>query len=200
MTNSYSSLLASLVSHKAAATDLAKCIDQSNIKYGFSEKTFTAGNAYEIDWVLVFSLPQKQIMRAVQFVNALSTGAYKNFDYTHARILCAMKLAGSYDLNTDAIIALAGATRNPAANTRGISTSALNAMFSSAHGASTVQTKMSNSTGKNGIFQAIGLTFASPGEQNHTVSLNTESPIAVRFFELINRATTGQIEELVTGK
>lgn len=200
MSNSYASLVSTLTAHKAAKTDLAKCLDVANIKYGFAQSTYDAGVNYGVDFDLIFSLPQKQIMRAVQFINALSAGTYKNFDYTHARILCAMKLAGSYDLNTDAIVALAGATRNPNANTRGISSSALNAMFSSAHGASTVQTKMSNSTGKNGIYQAMGLTFGAPGERNHLVSLNNEHPMTVRFFDLINRATTGQINELIEGK
>jgi hypothetical protein len=135
-------------------------------------------------------------MRAVQFINALSSANYSNLDYTHARILCAMRLAGSHDLTTDAISALAGATRTDRVNTRGISYSALNSMFSKTHATGTIQTKVSNSTGKNGFYQFLGLTWGAPGERNHTVSLNDESPLVKRFFDLINAATTGQLEQM----
>lgn len=199
MSNSYKSLVSKLLSHKAAKTDLAKVIDSANLKYGFAESTLTAGESYGVDFDAVFSLPQKQIMRAVQMINALATASYKHLDYTHARILCAMKLAGSYDLNTDAIIALAGAIRTDSANTRGISYSALNKMFASVHAPGTVRTKVSNSTGKNGIYTVMGMTWGAPGERNHTVSLNSESALVKRFFDLINNATTGQLEELIEG-
>lgn len=188
---------AALSAHRAAGTnDIAKCVNSDNVKYGFSQKTFDAGVSYKVDFSTVFALPQKQVMRAVQLINALYTQAYDSLDFTHARILCAMRLAGSYDLTTDAIVALAGATRNDSVNTRGISYSALNTMFKNKHGASTIQTKMSNSTGKNGIFQHMGMTFAAPGETNHTVSLNDSSPLVIRFFELINKGTVGQLEQM----
>lgn len=200
MSQSYNSLVSTLRDHSAAKTDLARCIDTGNLKYGFTEQTLAAGEIYGVDFEGVFALPQKQIMRTVQLVNALHAGTYKHLDYTHARILCAMQLAGSYNLNTDAIISLAANARDPRANTRGISLGALNAMFSSAHRLSTVQTKMSNSTGKNGIYQFLGMSWGAPGEQNHTVSLNCDHPMVIRFFDLINRATTGQINELIAGK
>lgn len=196
MQNSYMVTRSALASHRACGTnDIAKCLTDST-RYGFSQSVHDAGVGYGVDWCAVFTLPQKQVMRAIQFVSAVSRKSYADFDYTHARILCAMKLAGSHDLNTDAICALAGATFNPQANTRGISRDSLNRMFTAKHGASTIQTKMSNSTGKNGFYQSIGLTFGAPGETNHTVSLNDVHPLVIAFFDAINRATVGQIDEM----
>lgn len=194
----FSQALATLRTHKgmtAPANDIRKLFN-ANTKFSFDEKCFSFGVAFGVSFDTVFSLPQKQVMRAIQLINALGTASYENLDYTHARILCAMKLAGSYDLNTDAIIALAGATRSDTVNTRGISYSALNTMFRKTHGSTTIQTKMSNSTGKNGFFQQLNMTFAAPGEINHTVSLNDEHPMIQRFFQLINSGTTGQLESM----
>lgn len=194
--STFAQAVATLRSHRASHTnDIAKCLTSSP-RYGFSLSVHDAGAAYGVDWCAVFALPQKQVMRAIQFVSAVSRKSYVDFDYTHARILCAMKLAGSHDLNTDAICALAGATFNPDANTRGISRDNLNRMFASRHGASTIQTKMSNSTGKNGFYQSIGLTFAKPDERNHTVSLNDTHDLVIAFFDAINKATTGQIDDM----
>lgn len=196
MSNTYKTLVAQLSAHRAAKTDLAKCINAANPKFGFSESTLKAGTAYGVDFAGIFNLPQKQVMRALQFINALIAGDYTGFDYTHARILCAMKLAGSFDLTTDAITALASATRTDKVNTRGIGYSALNTMFAKHHNISTVKTKVSNSTGVNGFYQYIGVTFAAPRERNHTIALNDTSPLVIRFFELINRATVGQLESM----
>lgn len=196
--NTFVSLVSLLNAHKAASTPDIKCVvDTANLKYGFSEQTLVAGENYGADFPAIFSLPQKQVKRAVQLINALATATYENLDYTHARILCAMKLAGSYDLNADAIIQLAAAKREGDANTRGISFTAISKMFSRVHSLDTVKSKVSNSIGKNGIYQSMGLTWGAPGERNHTVSLNNDHPMVARFFDLINKATTGQIEQLV---
>lgn len=199
MSNTYTALVSLLKSHKGAATpDIAPMFTERSC-FAFTEKTCTAGTAYGIDWELIFNLPQKQIKRAAQLVNALHSADYKNIDYTHARILIAMRLAGSYDLTTDAITALASGKRSESVNTRGVNFSAVNALFAKSHGVSTVKTKVSNSTGKNGIYQVMGMTWGAPGEQNHAIALNLESPIVKRFFDLLDRATTGQLEEIVNG-
>jgi hypothetical protein len=200
MSNSYKALVAQLNAHKGAATPDIRALFCETSCFRFTEKTLAEGEKLGVDFEMVFDLPQKQVKRATQLVNALSSADYKSIDYTHARILCAMKLAGSYDLNTDAITALAAGVINPNANTRGIARGAVNALFAKSHGLSTVQTKVSNSTGKNGIYQALGVSFAAPGERNHTVTLNTDSPIVKRFFDLIDRATVGQLEELTGTK
>ena len=196
MSNTYKTLFSLLASHKAAHSDLAKCLNAANPTFGFSESTLFYGSKMGVDFEGVFKLPQKQVMRALQFVNSLISGNYEGFDYTHARILCAMKLAGSFDLTTDAVTALASATRSDSVNTRGISYSSLNTMFRKHHAISTVKTKVSNSTGVNGFYQYVGVTFATPRERNHTISLNDTSPLVIRFFEMINNGTKSQLESM----
>ena len=200
MSNSYKSLVSQLQAHKGFLTPDIQCLFKANSCFAFTEQTHREGEKLGVDFAMVFDLPQKQIKRTTQLINALSAGDYKNIDYTHARILCAMRLAGSYDLTTDAVIALAAGVIGEGINTRGISRSAVNALFSSSHGLSTVQTKVSNSTGKNGIYQCLGVSWGAPGERNHTISLNTDSPIVKRFFSLLDNATVGQLGELVGSK
>jgi hypothetical protein len=202
MQNSYTSLVANLQAHKAAKTDLAKCIDTGNLQYGFTQSTANYAEKMGIDLTPLFSSStgQKQIMRCIQFLNALESKVYKNLDFTHARVLCAMRLAGSYDLTYDAIIALCAGVRSGTANTRGISYSVLNKMSASKHGLNTVSTKVSNSVGANGFYQVLGLTFGAPGTVNRTVSLNDSHPLVTRFFEVINSATVGQLDEMTGGK
>lgn len=200
MSNSYKTLVAQLRAHKGASTPDILPLFKDKGAFCFTEKTYHEGEKLGVDFSLVFDLPQKQVKRTTQLINALSAGDYKNIDYTHARILCAMRLAGSYDLTTDAVTALAAGVIGDGINTRGISRSAINALFSKSHGLSTVQTKVSNSTGKNGIYQALGVTWAAPGERNHSISLNPDSPIVKRFFALLDNATAGQLGELVGEK
>lgn len=184
-----------------AAKDLARVLNPENALYGFTEACMLKGQELGFDWEVIFSLPQKQIFRATQFINALLSGIPANFDYTHARILCAMRLAGSYDLNTDAIIHLtAGSRVTGDANLRGVTSSAVNRMFALSHKLGTVQTKISNMTGKNGFSQITGMTFGEPSKQNHALSLNLEHPAVVAFFAVIDNATAGQIDAMSEGK
>ena len=153
----------------------------------------TYGEKMGVNFKGIFELPQKQIFRTTGLLNALLVGMVGDFDYTHARILCAMRLAGVYDLNRDALKALAAGVRVTTANTRGITSSAVNAMFSRSHNKGTVDTKVSNMCGGNGFSQVIGMTFAEPGKKNSTVTLNVDHPLIVRFFEVIDSASLGQI-------
>lgn len=195
----FSSLVTTLKARAAmsagAAKDLEKCFNPKS-QYCFSETTLIMGEKSGVDFELLFTLPQKQIFRAIGFINALVSGIPGDFDYTHARILCAMRLAGAHDLNTDALTALAAGVISPTANTRGISSGAVNRMFSRSHKLTTVNTKVSNMTGKNGFSQVLGMTFAAPGETNHTIALNDTHPMIKRFFTVIDGATLGQIDAM----
>lgn len=201
MTNAkFSSLVAALTARasitEGAAKDLARVLDVTNLQYGFTESTMVEGEKCGIDWEVVWSLPQKQIFRTTQFINALVSGNRLHLDYTHARILCAMRLAGSYDLTTDAVQHLAAGTHSAAVNTRGVTSGAVSRMFTQSHKMNTVKTKVSNMTGVNGWSQVCGLTFADPRKQNHTISLNLDHEISKRFFALIDASTVGQIDAM----
>jgi len=203
MSASYSTLVATLKKRAAqtpgATDDLARCFDVKS-QYHFSESCLALSNKLGIDLSVIFSdsipLPQKQIFRMTGFINALATGLLGDFDYTHARILCAMRLAGVYDLTTGALTALAANERKTDANLRGITSGAVNRMFSRSHKMGTVKTKVSNMTGKNGFSQVTGMTWANPTQQDHTIMLNHEHPAIKMFFQVIDNATIGQIDAM----
>lgn len=199
MSNSYASLVSTLTTRASltpgAFKDLSKCFNAKS-QYHFAESTMLQGEKYGVDFNELFTFPQKQIFRAIGFINALVSGTPSDFDYTHARIICAARLAQSYDLHTDAIAALAAGIINPVANTRGITSSAVNRLFSQSHKLSTVHTKISNMTGKNGFAQLFGITHAIPGEQNHAITLNHDSAMVKRFFSIIDNASMGQIDAM----
>lgn len=179
-----------------AGKDLAKCLNPLNGQYGFSESVYQFGLNNGFDWSTLFALPQKQVMRAIQFACAIVAGNRLYFDYTHARVLCAARLAGNYDLNTDAIIGLAAGIKSPTANYRGITSSAVNQLFAQSHKLTTVQTKVSNMTGRNGWAQVSGVTFAAP-TVNHSIALNLEHQMVVKFFDLIDASTQNQIDAMI---
>jgi hypothetical protein len=202
MSNSYKSLLEALTvrAHLTEGSwdDLEKCVNLSPTapQYIFNESCCALGETLGVNWVDSFNLPQKQVMRLIQMIGAISSKQLTHFDYTHARVLCAMRLAGVYDLNTDALASLASGTRDGRSNTRGITSSAVNQMFSLAHRRSTVDTKISNMTGKNGFSQVQGMTWANPGERNHAISMNHDHAVVKAFFKVIDGATLGQIDAM----
>jgi len=203
MSVSYSTLVVTLkkraLQSPGATDDLARCFDVRS-QYHFSESCLALAEKLSIDLSVIFSdsipLPQKQIFRMTGFINALATGILGDFDYTHARILCAMRLAGAYDLTTGALTALAANERKTESNLRGISSSAVNRMFSQSHRMSTVKTKVSNMTGKNGFSQVTGMTWATPGEHDHTIMLNHDHAAIKMFFKVIDGASIGQIDAM----
>lgn len=181
---------------EGAMKDLSACLSDKG-KYAFTEHTFSQGQALGVDWAKILALPrQKQVKRAIQFVNALSTGLLGDFDYTHARVLIALDQAGEYKLCTDALIALTSNTRSATANTRGVTGGAINRVFTYAHARSTVETKISNSTGVNGWADMLGLTFSEgkPRAHNHAVGVNRTSPLFARFAEVMRSQTAGQVD------
>lgn len=197
MTHSYTQLVAILKAHKGATSDDIAPMFGDRSCFAFTQTTCDYGHALGVDWAMVFALPQKQIKRTAQLINALQIADYKNIDYTHARILIAMRLAGEFELTTDALTALAANKRSESVNTRGVNFSAVNALFARSHGVSTVRAKVSNSTGKNGIYQVLGVTWAIPGERNHSIALNPDSLVVKRFFALLDSATTSQLASMV---
>ena len=198
MSNSYKSLVSQLTARAAmsvgAGNDLAKCFKPTIPVYYFAESTCTGVYGSLVDWAQVFagSNPQKQVFRTVQFINALNTGNISDFDKTYYRALVSLDAAGKFDLNRDAVFALASNTRNVNANTRGIALSVINASGIKAHGTNTVGTKLSGSLGaKNGVYQQLGLTYTPP-ERNAVTALNTDHLMVKRFFEIVRNATQGQ--------
>lgn len=200
MTNakfSYAQAIDALKAHKGAATnDIACVLNADNIKYGFTESTLKEGQKRGIDWSVICKLPQKQVKRTTQLVNALASKNYANLDYTHARELIALREAKEYGLTTKALVVMTAGSRSGDINTRGISLSRIDKLMSAKHGITTTPAKTSNSTGKTGIFTVMGMTIAKQGEQNHNVTLNEKSPMVQWFFTVLDAATDGQIIDM----
>lgn len=186
------SLLNSHPARNADGGDIQACFNPRSIHH-FSESTMKYGESMGFDWVLMFdpSQKQKQIKRATQFINNLQAGISQGWDKTHARLLVSMRAAGEYALTTDALHSLAANTRNPNANTRGITSGSINAVIKGNHGLSTVKAKTSNSTGKMGFMNLQNMTASAP-TQNHEVFLNDEHPAVVRFFAIWDSFTAAQ--------
>ena len=200
MTNaklSYAQAIDALKAHKGAATnDIACVLNADNIKYGFTESTLKEGQKRGIDWSVICKLPQKQVKRTTQLVNALASKNYANLDYTHARELIALREAKEYGLTTKALVVMTAGARSGDINNRGISLSRIDKLMSAKHGITTTPAKTSNSTGKTGIFTVMGMTSAKQGEQNHNVTLNEKSPMVQWFFTVLDAATDGQIVDM----
>lgn len=200
MTNakfSYTQAIDALKAHKGAMTSDILCVlNPSNIKYGFTESTLKEGQKRGINWEVIFKLPQKQVKRTTQLVNALASKNYANLDYTHARELIALRESQGMGLTTKALVVMTAGARSGDINSRGISLSRIDRLMSAKHGITTTPAKTSNSTGKTGIFTVMGMTTAKQGEQNHNVTLNDKSPMCKWFFEVLDAATDGQIVDM----
>ncbi len=184
--------------HKAAnSTDLLACLSERSNHY-FSPTTMVEGEKLGIEWALVMTFNQKQLKRTTQFVNAITAGVSTMFDKTHARLLVSMREAGEFNLTTGALTALAANKRSDAVNTRGVGLGAVNAKIKGAHGVTTVPTKVSNSIGKNGFMQHLGMTYAHP-THDREVFLNHEHPAIIKFFKVIDSMSAGQLETLMQG-
>lgn len=193
----FSRAVAILNAHPARMTpDIDACFKPASNHF-FSEQCFINGESLGIDWDIVLTLPQKQVKRATQFVNAISAGISSGFDKTHARLLLSMREAGHYQLTTNALHALAANMRKGDVNTRGVGLGTLNAKFKGHHGLSTVTAKTSNSIGKNGFMTVCGMV-ASDGKQNNAVFLNGDHPSIRKFFSVIDGMTESQIETIIS--
>jgi hypothetical protein len=201
MSNSYGSLVAVLKSHRAVASDdiSGMVLKPTCTRYYFSESTCNAANTYDIDMSLMFTLPQKQIKRVCEYLNACVSGLLSGYDRTHARILIATRLGGEYDLTTDAIHCLAAGMRSGLVNTRGITLGQINASKVSAQGMGTVTSKTSNSLGANGFMKHAGMVW-SDGTRNNAVSVNTAHAALVRFYAIVDGSTDAQVAALADSK
>lgn len=185
-----------LKKHKAAESkDLLRVLDEKNAAFGWSKGTHDYALSLGLDVVAIMTAPQKQIMRAAQLVNCTHNGLVSELDFTHTRVLLAMREAGDYDLCTDAIAALAANVIDPRANTRGITRGQINIIFKFAHGLTTVKTKISNSVGKNGYMQLTGMTKRS-GAKHAAITRNKAHPLSVAFYNMIDGASDGQLQAL----
>lgn len=196
MSISYSDAIAIIKAHKAAASSDIVAVLKSTGRHAYTAEVHEFCNESNMDLETILRLPQKQVKRFTQFAGALIHRNIKDFDYTHARILLAMREAGSHNLARDAVVSLAAGVILPSANTRGITRAQINSLFSSRHGLSTVETKVSNSTGRNGFYQATGMTYGKPGQVNREFSLNRSHPLVGLFFDVMDRATESQLREM----
>lgn len=193
----YAHALSLLNAHPARNTpDITPCFKPSSPHF-FSQKTHDAGVAMGFEWALIFKLPQKQVKRTTQFVNAINEGISTGFDKTHARLLIAMREAGQYKLCTDALKALASNVRRGDINTRGVGLGSINAKFKGFHKISTVPTKTSNSIGKNGFMSVAGMV-TSDHKNNNEVLLNANHAAVKRFFQVIDGMTENQLSDLLS--
>ena len=195
-TTTYASVIAALRAHKASDTPDIVCVLKPTGKYAYTEQIHAFCVENDIDIMKMVSLPQKQVKRFTQFVGAIVHRDMRNFDYTHARILIALKLSGDKTITTSAIAALAANKITPNTDTRGITRSQVNTLFTFAHGLSTVKTKVSNSVGKNGFYQALGITQGEPGKQDRPITVNIEHPVVREFYKLLENTAESTLREI----
>lgn len=181
-----------LAAHPAKTTpDIVACLKDKGT-HAFTETTFNKGVEMGIDWAVTLKLPQKQVKRATQFINAITEGTSTGFDKSHARLLIAMREAGQYALCSDALITLAANARKGDVNTRGVTLGSINAKFKGHHGISTVSAKKSNSMGKNG-FMTLNKMVICDNTINNAITMNSAHPAIHRFFDVIDNMSEGQL-------
>lgn len=190
---SFKTALKLIDAHPKAATPDIEALKKPG-KFEYTERVHEYFVENEIDLKKFLALPQKQVKRGVQFLGAILHDGIQNFDATHARVLIAMRAAGVYKLQRDAIIVLAAGKRVHNANTRGITKAQIDALFARTHGISTVKSKVSNSIGKNGFYSLFGITSK---ENSETVfALNAESPLLKAFYSKIDNASESTLREM----
>lgn len=205
MTNAkFSQVIAAINARAAlsegAAKDLAR-LTGNKAKYAVTEVTVNYAESVGVDCLEIVNLPQKQVFRAFQFLNACAIGTPGYFDRTHARIIAALSCADGNPLAYDALISLAAGVIAPTANTRGITRSQIEALFKlGQHSIGTVPTKVSNSVGARGFMQAFNLTASEGTSQNRPVYLNTDHPMVQRAIAVMTGATVGQLAAIAEGK
>lgn len=192
---SFAAAQALLNAHPAAETPDMQAVIKGTGVYGYDEKTHNFALSLGLDVAAILSNKQKQVKRAVQLLNCIRDGLVSNLDYTHTRILLAMRAAGTYSLNTDAIAALAANKIKPGVETRGVTRSQINHLFKFSHGESTVLAKVSNSIGKNGYMNVLGIVERK-GAKHAEIIFNPLHGVAAEFFKMIDNATDGQLQAL----
>ena len=181
--------------HPAANTPDMQAVIRGAGIYGYDEKTHNFTLSLGLDVAAILTNKQKQVKRAVQLLNCIRGGLVSNLDYTHTRILLAMRAAGTYSLNTDAITSLAANKIMPGVETRGVTRGQINHLFKMSHSIDTVKSKVSNSIGKNGYMNVLGIVERR-GAKNAEIIFNPAHGVAAKFFAMIDSATDGQLQAL----
>ena len=185
-----------LLAHKAISSDdLVRVANESNPVFGYYKDTHEYALSLGLDIKVILTAPQKQILRTMQILNCTRMGLVGEYDYTHTRILIAMRAAGEYNLTTDAIAALAANEIKPGVETRGVTRGQVNTIFDRAHKMQTVLTKVSNSVGKNGYMTLTGMTSRT-GSTHAVINRNAGHPLALAFYGVIDGASEGQLRAL----
>lgn len=171
--------------------------------FAFTESVNAKIDALGIDTSAIFAPDRnpKVIKRFIQFVHAINAKDYKSVDCTTATIIYALHLAGENPLTVDALHYIGAGLKSGKVSpeTRGVSKTTCNKLFGRV-GLSTIPTQASRTVGKNGFLQLAGATVGEPGKMNQNVRLNPSHPLIVAFFDVMNKATEGQIDEVVGTK
>lgn len=184
--------------YNVTSKDIQTVLAGKSPKFGYNEKVHAQLIALGIDPADVFTLQQKAIKRALQFVHATLTGDYRAVDATTACGTLALYLSPDHALEYDALHELIGGiarTEGASGNLKGVSRAKLAKMFARV-GVNTVSTQKSRTWGDGGFAQALGMTFAPTRTKGRTVTLNTDHPLTVRFLAMIDRATDAQIDQI----
>ena len=207
MTNSttfFASCISALKAHEAYTNsptdDVRKLVDGNSTTYKFTLSTAGEILSLQLDENLTIdilgSLPQKQVMRFTQCINALNQGLITKWDKTHARIILAL-YANSKGTRTTQIARVSANLRKGTDDTDQALRERVNALFSGNHDITTVLSKLSNFAGKNGYAQILGLTCSEGFGHNRVVHLNEGAPLVQKFLKQIKSATDGQLKELM---
>jgi hypothetical protein len=197
----YIARMTALRAHRLAATsdDMGRVLSGRGV-FGFTPVVNAEIDRMGIDTAQVFATDRnpKVIKRFIQFVHGVIAKDFKAIDATSARILYAMKLAGTYSLTTDALAylvssSLKAGTVSP--ETRGVSSRVVSRLFAGV-GRTTAPTQISRSVGDNGFMQLSGMTDAPKGKQNREYKLNPGHPLVTAFFATVEGATEGQLGEM----
>lgn len=188
-----------------AGADLDKILNDERSAFFFSAAIDKQVNDWGIDASGIFSttVNPKVTKRFVQFVGAVQRKDYSKIDRTTACILLGLHLAGDFPLTADALyeIGTGGKVKSEgmSADRRGVSVRYVSRLVG-AVSPKTIDTQLSRSVGKNGFLQLAGATTGEPGKRNQSVTLNRAHPMVKAFIEMIDRATEGQIDEMIGDK
>lgn len=179
---------------------MSAILNKASSAFFFSEAVNKKIDELGIDTAQIFASDRnpKVIKRFIQLVHAINAKDYKNVDITTATIIYALHLSGDNPLTTDALHYIGAGLKSGkiSPETRGVSRTTVNKIFGRV-GLSTVPTQASRTVGKNGFLQLCGATTGEPGKKNQAVRLNASHPLIVAFFACMNKATDGQISDMV---
>jgi hypothetical protein len=197
----FNSAISTLQNHKGANTkDITCTLQGKSNKYLFTLATASEASKLfdEASFIEALTLPQKQVKRLIQGVNALNQGLISGFDKTHARIILALWLEGK-GANSSKLCRIAANHRMGGDNDQ-VLREKVNKLFSMNHGLTTVLTKVSNFAGKNGYAQYLGITASEGLGHNRVMHLNLDHAFTKAFLSLVNRSTDAQLKALFEGE